>query len=309
MKWTQEEEKYLVENYSNGIREEILNFYKTRSWDSIKIHAQKLGIKRNYDQRQSDLSILLEDTNETYYWIGFLLADGHISNRNELIITLSIKDKDQIEKFAKFIKCKNIRYITRKRDKIQFISIRVRDKINIPKFVEKFNWNHQKTYYPPNIQIENYDLFLSFLTGFIDGDGSIRKVNNCNSFHVFIMIHANWLQVLEKWRSILVNNYEINIPNIKIYNDKCRMIITNTILTKRIKNDILKLNLPYMERKWDIIDLNIENQNEIAIKRYNLVKDLYNKNLSCKDISDKLNLDYSCVRYIFDKVKKENNAH
>ena len=45
----------------------------------------------------ANLSVLLEDSNEAFYWIGFLLADGSF-NDNRIRLTLSIKDKEHDNK-------------------------------------------------------------------------------------------------------------------------------------------------------------------------------------------------------------------
>lgn len=54
-------------------------------------------------QRSKKLYKLLENSPEAYYWLGFLFADGHFTQSNRLILSLSIKDKEQLEKFIKFI--------------------------------------------------------------------------------------------------------------------------------------------------------------------------------------------------------------
>ena len=41
---------------------------------------------------------------EQFYWLGFMYADGNLSKKgNRIEIRLSIKDKDHLEKFKKFL--------------------------------------------------------------------------------------------------------------------------------------------------------------------------------------------------------------
>ena len=52
--------------------------------------------------RKCDLSPLLKETPEAYYWIGFLLADGHFQD-GRIAFHLALRDKEQVIKFADFI--------------------------------------------------------------------------------------------------------------------------------------------------------------------------------------------------------------
>ena len=48
-----------------------------------------------WKNKKNDLSGLLEDTPEAYYWIGFLMADGCFSSSNramKICLSLGIKD-------------------------------------------------------------------------------------------------------------------------------------------------------------------------------------------------------------------------
>lgn len=44
-------------------------------------------------QRSKKLYKLLENSPEAYCWLGFLFADGHFTQSNRLILSLSIKDR------------------------------------------------------------------------------------------------------------------------------------------------------------------------------------------------------------------------
>lgn len=107
MRWSKEEDDFLLENYEKLDKEKLLMKLPKRSWEAIKIRSDKFKIKRyNKKERFADLDILLNDTYETYYWIGFIMADGNIIN-NRLRLRLSCKDKEHLEKFANFIGYKN----------------------------------------------------------------------------------------------------------------------------------------------------------------------------------------------------------
>ena len=50
------------------------------------------------------VDILLEDSPEVYYWIGYLFADGTIDKFYNIQLSCGLKDKQQLIKFSKFIK-------------------------------------------------------------------------------------------------------------------------------------------------------------------------------------------------------------
>lgn len=59
-----------------------------------------MGFKR---APRGSLSKLLEDTPEKWYWLGFLFADGHLSMRGRLALSLAKKDKEHLEKFSEYM--------------------------------------------------------------------------------------------------------------------------------------------------------------------------------------------------------------
>lgn len=90
---------------------------------------------------------LLEDSNEIYYWIGFLMADGTLSNESVTLgMELSTKDELHLNKFAKLI---NVTVHNRTRElkgKTYYqCSISIRDKDIIPLIMKKYNFNNNKT--------------------------------------------------------------------------------------------------------------------------------------------------------------------
>jgi len=54
-------------------------------------------------KKLADLSPLLNETLEAYYWMGFIMADGHLSKQNRLTVTLAIKDSDHLLKLKEFV--------------------------------------------------------------------------------------------------------------------------------------------------------------------------------------------------------------
>lgn len=258
------------------------------------------GCKKMQKRSASDCSILLLDIPETYYWTGFILADGHINNRNDLSITLSSKDELHLKKFGEYIKYPKVKLL-KNYGKIYHPQVRlsVSDRFYIKDFKEKFDIKRDKTYYPPNINwITDKNLFLALFAGYIDGDGTI-EINNVKSkikpcvirFHV----HKAWFLFLDWIKNQLIKYYNIEISNPKIGKDGyLSWCISKFELIKKIFLDIKKLDLPLLDRKWNKININYKTLNERKIEIIEFIKNNPDKNI--KEIANIFDLSTSSIR-------------
>ncbi len=286
--WTEEERQILKDIYLTWKRKDIVNKLN-RKWKCIKSMATKLGVKRltpHLDETNGDLSILLEDSSISLYWIGFILADGHISDKNRLIITLSNLDTNHLKKISELLKTKMRTYKNK-------VTIAIMDKYKICLLKEKYNINNLKTYNPPDVKIFEKlpdDLFLSLLIGFIDGDGTIQNRKKTKNKHLAIKCHSSWLDILNYFISRVAKLVGINLP--LGYIDKrgyAQVYITNNIHIKYLKQKAIELNLPILNRKWDKIDLSFISKQEKTKERRKIVLNLLKDNLTANDIAKKLN--------------------
>lgn len=291
--WSEQEIELIKKYYNAKDLGKLQTLLPNRDRDGIWHQAKRLGLSINSDQGkyykcQNEVENLLQDTVEAFYWIGFLLADGHISHKNNSVnFALHKNDIDRIEEYANFVKGEVVYHNTRKT-----VSVQVADKHNVPKIIEKFDINQRKTYNPPNI--ENYnqfntDLLTALIIGFIDGDGHITKAGRC-----IISVNESWHVVL-KWMADLCNtkfNTRIKDPKISnrigTYNKTvniCSLTI-NQNDCKQLKKFIEKHNLNVMKRKWDRVksDGLSDHDLEIKIKTMLLNKHTYKeieKELGC----------------------------
>lgn len=51
----------------------------------------------------------MEEANESYFWIVFLLANGHFGENGRISLTLSAKDWGHLQIYEKFINCNNVK--------------------------------------------------------------------------------------------------------------------------------------------------------------------------------------------------------
>ena len=232
---------YLLENYSKKSKAEIIEDLKL-SWNYIQKMAHFFNIKREFNEGERKLIKLLDlNDNITCYWIGFLLADGHLSRDCIFEINLSIKDESHFEKIQEHLNIElSPRYVT----KLNCVRYCLADKQTISKIKKIFNWQTNKTKNIPTIPTLPKQQLFSLIIGFIDGDGSISK----DGSDLHIRCDPSWKNILEKFYVVLCGEKK----QFKITNSGCSIIyISKWKVIQKIKNKAEKLHLPIMQRKWD----------------------------------------------------------
>lgn len=244
----------------------------------------------------ADLSTLLLDTPEAFYWIGFLLADGSFHD-NRLKLGLSIKDSEHVYKFASFINYTGAIDITDKS-----ISIACKDVEVVGKIKDKFDIKDRKTYNPPSTILKFPRSFLiALLAGFIDGDGRIANQTNRKDFFLTIKSHASWINILQEFNSLVCKENFCKINS----NSYAVLTITNTEVLKSLKREVMSLDIPIMKRKWDVIDMDFVSKYVTSKQLKKKVIQLYLEGKRNKDISLECNTSPSNVTKII-KNYKEN---
>jgi hypothetical protein len=254
---------------------------------------------KKYDIKKSNLSVLCNRNNIFYYWLGFILADGHIGDNNRLTITLSNKDINHLHEFANFIKCdiKSVNKINR-----QHSCIRVMDSDIFSIIRSDFDIKTNKTKNPPNcivFDVLTDDELLCIFTGFVDGDGCIMNLQSRKDFSLRIKCHGSWITILEYFN----NRLQLN-GTCKINNQGYSMLgISNSVTLKLLKRNVERLNIPTLKRKWDIIDYNFIGRNELAVMRKHQIIELINQDKSITEMSKTLKIKYGTVLQIIIRNK------
>lgn len=121
------------------------------------------------------------------YWAGFIAADGYVRNKPiQLGITLSIKDKDHLNKFKEDINYtgpihdRKIKRVYKEQEIVgEFVNLTICSSQEILfDLFNNFNIVPRKSsvLQPPNL--ESLNLKLAFIIGLIDGDGTIYVDSN-----------------------------------------------------------------------------------------------------------------------------------
>lgn len=248
-------------------------------------------------KRCADLSKLLENTPQAFYWIGFLLADGSFVD-GRLSFSLKKDDAEQIHKFGEFINYTGSYGVSEKTE-----SIKCKDLDTVTQICEKFDIKASKTYNPPkSIIIFEESLVIALIAGFIDGDGNICNQTGRDDFKLRIKNHVSWLPILKEINNIIYPEKDVCKINSQGY---AELQITNSKSLQELKKKVLLLNLPIMSRKWDIIDLNFISKLTKAEETKLKVAELYKAGVKKKDIANQLGVSPATVTKYTKNIKND----
>lgn len=280
---------YLIVNYSKKSKFEITSDLGL-SWSYIQKMAHLLNIKREFNESRKSFSLskLLDGSNKSLYWIGFILADGHLSKSNTLQINLNERDSNHLHSLREYLRS-DIK-ISIKNGIVRCVFTDVPSIIELKKM---FSWQSNKTKNPIQLPNLTNEQLFSLIIGFIDGDGSINSRQCKTSLHV--KCDKSWREILSIFHFHLVGEY-------KKFNDVggCSIFyISKTEKLRDIKRRALGLDLPIMIRKWNKIDLN-------KVMKYDKSKIVLDLIISGKTLKDIKKLGYS-RSLIYSTMKKYYN--
>ena len=263
--WTNTEINYLKQNYETTEKDILLKSIN-RTWSSVRQKAKLLNLERSEGiLLNANAYKLINGSNEAYYWLGFIMADGHFNKNHQLQINLSKNDINHLKLFANFVEYKG--FLIKPK-----ISIGIK---NIFKELNDiFNISNNKTYNPCDLSKLKEDKFFSFIIGFIDGDGYID-----NRGYLTIKCHSSWLNNLNLMIEFLSQN---NFNKGKINSEGLALVhLSNIEIMNQIKIKIENLNLPFLKRKWEKIKESRKTKYEKITK---ICFELFEKGLLPKEI-------------------------
>ena len=189
-----------------------------------RIHGlNEINISNSKKIYSYDDDFFTKDTPESFYWAGFIAADGCVHNKHgnyELKIGLAKKDSEHLIKFSKAIKYSGeVKYISvLNKGKIRdFATIAIYGK----KYIEdlrRFGIVERKSLilkFPTNL--ENHPLINHFIRGYIDGDGCFSYNHKSKYRPKICLSMCGTYSFLNSVRRILSNKCQTN-KKIKIQN-------------------------------------------------------------------------------------------
>ena len=226
---------------------------------TISKYLKDMGIEVvNYQNRARLDETVFDsmDTEEQFYWLGFLYADGNISKiGNRLELTLALKDIDHLEKFRNFLKLtteiktvlRNGHYACRLyvRNKHLWETLNNLGCVPCKSLILEF---------PKKEIFKNNKMFiLHFIRGYVDGDGCLsyywNKQHTSINTQVSIVSTESFLNSIKK----LFGNKHGYIHNksSKDWENKAYQLTFNGAIARKFARYLYEKATIYMQRKYE----------------------------------------------------------
>lgn len=260
------------------------------------------------------------DTETSFYWAGFIAADGNISNKGDFTLSLKVEDRHHIEKFAAHTMSsapitilgptlKMIDGVETRTSGTTLIRFRAKHWIT---GLQNFNIVPNKTaqYELPN-NVINHKLFKHFVRGYFDGDGWYGKTQLNNKLRVCFGICGNF-SVIENIKHFLQNTCKLD-SNPIIYPQK------NIFkLAFHKQNDVFKISKylyyqanVFLDRKYELAKKSEECNNDTIILNIdkNILEEAYNRLRSYSIVAQELKCSKSSIANYIRKYNLLQNTH
>ena len=226
---------------------------------TISKYLKDMGIEVvNYQNRARLDETVFDsmDTEEQFYWLGFLYADGNISKiGNRLEVALALKDIDHLEKFRNFLKLtteiktvlRNGHYACRLyvRNKHLWGTLNNLGCVPCKSLILEF---------PKKEIFKNNKMFiLHFIRGYVDGDGCLgyywNKQHTSINTQVSIVSTESFLNSIKK----LFGNKHGYIHNksSKDWENKAYQLTFNGAIARKFARYLYEKATIYMQRKYE----------------------------------------------------------
>ncbi|RLG85142.1 MAG: hypothetical protein DRO39_06330 [Thermoprotei archaeon] len=225
-KWSKEEIEILKKYYPTASRELLMKMLPGRSWNAIQLKAGRLGLRRVAGNRCN-----LGPTPELAYIVGVLMGDGsvYVDKKGSYRIELQVRSEEFAKAFAQALKAIGLKPrvwgpykpYTGKKPRYEVVA-------HSKEFVE---WYRSLTIEKLEKLLEDDKLFISFLRGFYESDGSLCW----KSKYKILAIYNNNLRLLEFIKRRLE---ALGFRKVRIYHNKGK---TYMLTIQYNKEEILRL--------------------------------------------------------------------
>lgn len=235
----------------NSLRKTAKQFNISRARLTLLFNENKLIINQSTKNRHTLNDSFFDkiDSQSKAYWLGFIYADGYVSNNNTLRIELKLED---ISHLNKFIKSLNSTYQVKfRKDKPTcYVSI---NNIKLCSALRQYGLHQNKsltTIFPE--ELINNKFIIDFIRGYFDGDGSLYYIGK-TSAGTGIVGTKEFLETIKSSIDKLckLNNHKIrpvtkNRPNHNVY----RLETTNLSDTLRLIILLYNNSKIHLDRKY-----------------------------------------------------------
>jgi hypothetical protein len=252
IKWTEEKKQHLIENYPYGDKKKLC-IELGCTYKALKSMARLLGIKSLVDKNFYKLKILTEDNLYNNYWWGYILADGHISEKGQLSIITKQSDSHHIKKIADYLGvnllCKEM---TTEYSSGIYCNFTCQDSTYGHILKNQLGISENKTYKCIDYSwINTKEKFFSVFAGFYDGDGCLSVLKSNEPSTMKIECHYNWFSFLEFCSLSLKEYFDIDSKVYITTKGSSAIRIYGKQNINKLYSECKKYNLPILERKWN----------------------------------------------------------
>lgn len=192
------------------------------------------------------------NTEEQFYWLGFMYADGNISKEgNRVEIRLSLKDKDHLEKFRKFLQLTTEIRIG-ETNGIKFCHLSVRNK-HLWNTLNRLGCVPQKslTLAFPNLKLfKNTVNILHFIRGYVDGDGCLTISKDGDKLRTRLTI-VGTKSFLTSINCLFSNKGYIRNKSTENYTNQAFELKFSDIPSRRLARYLYENATIYLDRKYE----------------------------------------------------------
>lgn len=204
--------------------------------------------------RLNDAAFDNMNSEEQFYWLGFMYADGNISHEgNRIEMRLSIKDKEHLEKFRKFLNLTTeIRTGICKGNGFCHLSVRNKHMWNT---LNKLGCTPRKSLilqFPSLSLFKRKENILHFIRGYVDGDGCLTTY--LNHAKTSIRTELNLVGTESFLRSVnkLFNNVGyIKNKSSENCNNKAYNLYFSNVPSRKIVRYLYENATIYLNRKYE----------------------------------------------------------
>lgn len=304
---TQEEKDGMINLYINGSSATKAAATYGLSSECCSREAKKRGLEvRNNSKYEINDSIFEKiDTEEKAYWLGFIAADGNVTNQGALSVELKKSDLSHIEKFKNF--CGSSHPITLHSNSLHFGGKKSKKKFESYRIVignrkicndlKELGVLPRKSFsFNPPLNMVPEHLHSHFWRGMFDGDGCISKtLDSKNKKTVIWMINLVGNRfVIEKFQKYISKYTRCEASIISKYNENeetCCISSAGLELIKEILELLYSEANIFLDRKYNLylecLNQKILRKNRSNIKKEDIEK-LFEKHRSWIGVANEL---------------------
>lgn len=192
------------------------------------------------------------DSEHKAYWLGFLFADGCITDRGVLQLALSDKDKEHVLQFTSALQS-NANLYQWQKGLHAYCAVHHRSK-HMMESLQNYGFIPRKTKIL-RLPCLEWNLQSHFCRGYFDGDGSVFESHSKRNQHTYAKLCMNMIGNIEfitELQDVLIshlgiNKTKLNIP--KHSQEMAYMIYSGTPQVQRIANWMYQDATIWLNRK------------------------------------------------------------